>query len=631
MVDANISAEKRFFQKLDRILGNRYHLKVKLGDPKSDSKRKIWLPLKAESEKYDDYDEYLKNMKEHNYHELGHVLFTDACLDDCVEEFIEHLDDLSNFDVDNLSESVAVPNFINRLEDARVEQMMTDVFPAVSKYFEKVMYDIADPEMNSYGIIETNKLTFFDTYLRRFLDDDFRQIYAKEFYQEIVYDFDDPDRAFDKIRKYMDEYYKASDYKNRMRYAAKLFVLLDETSGSSYKWGPPESAPFGQGYKTRSLSRNRQKKLEKQQEQTVENDDLESMDGQEVENTDLDVESESGAEDRAEEGSARSSGESGEQSQMEQEQEDSSQKIDTDKFGGDIESEIEQEIEQDKRTIRTGGGWSPYKAPKKGGEHEMPAIDWIKQNKDDLVARKQQIKRTIRQLRAGLRPQYDRNQRSGKIDVRSVMQAQKNGSTRVFKKFKKDKRGKTRLATVLLLDRSGSMAIGPLQKTYGASWCISRALEETNNRVCELAYNTQCKTISDWRGKGRYRYTSSGGTNPAKALYVSSLKINDIHQLESELIPMVFLITDGVYNPGAVNFEGYSPEQEVKTIQQQGGKVAEIILQEMDEGSQFWKNRDEVFDYVETCPDLDELPSVLEKILVDVEQEFLKEERMMTM
>lgn len=184
---------------------------------------------------------------------------------------------------------------------------------------------------------------------------------------------------------------------------------------------------------------------------------------------------------------------------------------------------------------------------------------------------------------------------------------------------------KTKLATIILIDKSIPMSGDGLPMALGASWCVRKALEETDNKVSEIAFDQEHIELKDWFGKPNYNIWASGGTDPNKALYIASPKIRDICQYNDELNPLVILITDGQYDPQYKDpSTGYSSQDMVERLQKMGAKVAEITLSGREKTFQIEGNREKIFDYQESCPDPDGLPIVMEGILEDMQKGFIE-------
>jgi uncharacterized protein YegL len=285
----------------------------------------------------------------------------------------------------------------------------------------------------------------------------------------------------------------------------------------------------------------------------------------------------------------------------------------------EIDEDVEEEIIEDVNVIKSGGGYSPWKQPSKT---ETKFNFNMKEKEDYMRLKSRQIQRVIHDMRLDLREHWIRHQRTGRIEIGRAMTAQRNGNMKFFRRFKQDITKETRLATAILIDRSGSMAGSDLTNALISSWCISNALMETKNKVIEITFNTGMKIVKNWGEKSNYEGVhASGGTNPDYALHIAHLKLSDIKQYDSKLIPVIIVITDGNYALG----DDWGAGRKIKQIKR---NFPEAIFVEINlfssENDVNTDMKSKFYDYVEYCPDIDYLHKKMQSILEKIEYKFLE-------
>lgn len=657
MVKAKTGAEKRFFQKLNRIITGRYTILVKPGiRASSDTKRNVSLPFSDFSSEFSEYPEYFKNVKTLNYHEVGHLMFTPYDMSEAFGRVRERLREICDNEFISLRNSAT--HFINMLEDCRVEMQFSSAYPNSKKYFTAFLLSI---EKKSTEMFSSNQIGYFDTWGRKFLPTK----YIADKRSKFIENNNLSKTEIQKMDNLIDEFVMTDGAEDWINALAKIIKYADEIihdsshpdAGISTKLSSVVSRKkgvnngFTEGYKTSKMPKKDSRRIKKQVEDDIDRvkKSVEEMDEkkqnkeenkenyEQSDNADSDEEdAESTAnkdekdESKYKEGNSSSddtneeddnsdtdknnNADSEDANKSEEKEDTEDEDFDLDECIDENNEEIEKEIEDDIQIVRQGGGYSAYSKKSIGDTAPKNVTE------DELKAGTAQLERVIKNMRIGLKEKYDTHQRTGKLDMRAAMHAQQSGNLRVFKKYRKNKERETRLAVVILIDRSGSMLGGKSRKAYSASWQIRKALEETDNKACEIAFNTGVRVIKDWNGRPNYWKTHPlGGTNPHNAIKVAGSKLETILQSDPSLNPMIIIITDGQYSP-SVGVERTIRMIDRLTESKNGTKVAEIVL---DYKMRHSERKEKMYDYVYSCEDIDKLPSVLETILKAVEQEFL--------
>jgi hypothetical protein len=266
------------------------------------------------------------------------------------------------------------------------------------------------------------------------------------------------------------------------------------------------------------------------------------------------------------------------------------------------------------------GIYSPYG---KGGEERRYFKELIE---EDDIGREEQIVKMLRQLRLDFESQWQTRRKGGRIDLKSAIKAEKNGSTRIFKKCKPFSHRGTKFPIIILVDESGSM-IGwknhsPHKWALKLAWSISEAFEKEGSKVIVMHFSSDCKLIKDWSGKLNHGHIPGGGTDPAKALWVAKLKLDEIGQHIKKLKSLVIIFTDAIY-PTTDDLA-----EAVEILHEDGAKIIEVKIpnhrpDSLEENKRYEKGKEKIYDYVFKIESPNELLPHLEKTLKDIETEFL--------
>ncbi|OKY78497.1 MAG: vWFA domain containing protein [Candidatus Methanohalarchaeum thermophilum] len=577
-INTKPEAERRFLQKLDRILLGDGDLIVSKDLNNLRKASGFFLPFKKKSKEFEDYKSYLIELKSLNYHKIAHIMFSDLRISE-LEEAIKNEVGAKN----HLVKSLSVENFVTKIEDARVEQKFVKVYPFSKKYFENKIYREASK----------GNVGFLDVYCRKFLENDFRKklimnslngnLYQRNPLENVSssllddntyhgLDQDLDKSGYRKLKKNLDLFLFSENKKRRIKKAADSFKLIPELY-------PNSDPPFGKD-KGLSFKVNKTESVDIKKE--VDSDLISELNTKELSNSNK---------------------------EREHEVDEKSQD-----FVNDTEEELKKDVEEDEELIKKGGGWSPNSVDSK--EESISLKDFFD---EEMVTRKNQIKRVLKEIKLDMKEQWRRNERKGKIDLRSAMNAEKEGHSRIFKRYYPNKEKENSLAAILLIDKSGSMDGELIYKALKSCWSIRKALEELNEKVCVIAFDTDYKIIKDWFKEPNYELGAGGGTNPQKALKAADKKIEEILQFDRKLNPVIISITDSKYDPKTK--QGIKkPIDRIKSLKNQyNSKIAEINI---NEENPIYDKTDS-FDYYTNCPNIEKLPEALEKIIKSIKIELL--------
>ena len=114
---------------------------------------------------------------------------------------------------------------------------------------------------------------------------------------------------------------------------------------------------------------------------------------------------------------------------------------------------------------------------------------------------------------------YEKRLLSGRIDPREAMRHSWNGNPRIFKRFEEDQLDEAKLALALVMDKSGSMSTtDPEEITKKAGSALAWAATKAGFEVMVLAFDGRCHVVKAPHERGYRDYDYGGGTNPTRAL-----------------------------------------------------------------------------------------------------------------
>lgn len=244
--------------------------------------------------------------------------------------------------------------------------------------------------------------------------------------------------------------------------------------------------------------------------------------------------------------------------------------IDEESVEGDIEFDTEGDIKAIYKEIGT------HKEAGIGSqEYESDNEDLEIETKHRSISR--QIQNTIRLIKNDLKSTHEQGKRTGKINIKRVMNSKKTGDTRVFSKFRQNKLDKTKIGTILLLDKSGSMSGLPFDKAIQSSWVLSDALEKTKNKVCIIEFGEGHNVIKDFNRRGKFkkknRLEFDRITDSSTALKETQTKIKKFNKIENIKNWIVFILTDGRWNRGS-----RESEETIKNLNKAGVETILIFF-----------------------------------------------------
>ncbi len=139
---------------------------------------------------------------------------------------------------------------------------------------------------------------------------------------------------------------------------------------------------------------------------------------------------------------------------------------------------------------------------------------------------------------------YERGLLGGRVDPREAMKHSWNGNPRIFKRFTEDQIDEAKLSLALVLDKSGSMSTsdpGEISKKAGSA--LARAATKAGFEVMALAFDGGCHIVKTPRESGFRDYDYGGVTDPTQALLRAERFLK-----ESAYSPILILVSDGEFD-----------------------------------------------------------------------------------
>lgn len=159
------------------------------------------------------------------------------------------------------------------------------------------------------------------------------------------------------------------------------------------------------------------------------------------------------------------------------------------------------------------------------------------------------IKKVLRNARIDLRNSYLREQSSGRLDVRRVLNT-KGLSSKVFRKYRENRLGRGKIAAAILLDASGSMHFPQWTAVRDAAWVVANALVESGDAVQVHQFSSgsdQMVMLPFGRSACNWERMFNGGTEASPSLRVAR---DDLQRMKNKGFEQrfMFIFTDGVFD-----------------------------------------------------------------------------------
>ena len=456
-----------------------------------------------------------------NYHELAHIIFTDASHSK-IEAFYNKL-----YQDNHYSLPIAFYHLfdaVNLLEDCRAENLFSSLYDRAKYYFSYAVVQILlsskrkNPQDYNFG-------NYLLMYGRKFLNIDLSS------YKKSISNVSDAD--IKSGENLVDSYIIEKDMEKRLAIAYSLALLLHKNNQNA------SSTSSSNSLNTAGRKGGKKQRID----QTVEVLKQILKTGQwKIETEDDDDD------DNSEEKSDKKSDKKGNKSKS-QSDKDAKDEKDVEKVEKNKLEKLERQVQKllDKVADKIEKDVEDLKSAIKGDEFaQLDGIKFLPTEVERLESKK--VTQVLRILRGDLIASVRKFQKSGQLDIQSAMRAQKEDSMNIFRKNRLNKIDKSKLGVAILLDGSSSVDNSEFNKEITAAWCLSNAVESVGNKVEVIEFSNSCKVIKGFNSAGDWKRHYNGGTIVAKPLKLAMTDLLKLQKKENINNLIAIVVSDGAFN-----------------------------------------------------------------------------------
>ncbi len=415
----------------------------------------------------------------------------------------------------------------NILEDVRIENLDAVRYRNIRKYFTYTAHKFISKDFSDESL-KSSIVPYVLYYGRKFIDrkiiEDLRKARVNKYGEDLI----------KKAEKIVDDYLFANDEMNQFVGATRLAILFAQNSISMRK--PGGSSPVVRGAKKKENEKSTEKLRR-------------GIDAMERESTKDESDDEQESDDESDEDDEENTGgkkaKKSKQGKSEQKSDESGQDV-LDRLNDiakDALEEINSEVQGELVQVNHGSGAGFGEGDFVSGEGKQPIAHFLETH-HHVTANK--IRDIIKVIRNGLEAHYVKGEKSGKLDIRAVMNSSRtNNYTRVFRKWKTGRIGKAKMSVSLILDNSGSMC-RYYKSLLGSAWCLNKALESTGDYCQIIKYNSGYKIVKGFFEKsGDWGIGCDGNTYLSASLQETLNGIRFLKQKHQVQNHIVIVFTDG--------------------------------------------------------------------------------------
>ena len=532
---------------------------------------------------YMNYDELYRLTKEDvakfitlskgiNYHELAHILYSDISLKR-IEEFVWKRGNTSQFNLNNYF------SVFNMLEDCRIENLFSADYNRAKYYFSFAAITILAGKHD-----DKNNLYAFSNYVllygRKFLNID-----LTPYRKSIEID----NNIIKRAEAIVDEFIISNDIPQKLELAFEMMNILitdakTKVNNISSSASLNSTRKSGKKDRIKETVDNLKKEL-KEQEEAGESALTIDMDEDDEGEENEDGEESEGDGDNKDEKDLMDNLDDLENKEKEDKEQEKTHKeklkeIDEDKNLTPKQKEKAKEKEKEKQEEKKA------ESMKEKGEYEKKILDKLQEliedsleniqteihndmntlniimNKDDFAAydgekfiptelerfEAKKVEQVLKILKGDLNTSLKKFQKCGKFDIQSAMKNEKAQDLKVFAKHELNKIDKSRLGVSILLDTSGSIQDRDYKTEMSATWCLSEALKNTNNKIQVIEFSQACKAIKSFSSEGDWRRHFNSNTNvinPLKMAFNDLLKLKKTQDINNLVC---IIVSDGQFD-----------------------------------------------------------------------------------
>ena len=162
-----------------------------------------------------------------------------------------------------------------------------------------------------------------------------------------------------------------------------------------------------------------------------------------------------------------------------------------------------------------------------------------------MIRNSNKISRGLKKLNTDLKQGYINKQRSGRLNVRSLVNRKSQLDTKVFKKWLPSQIKKTKMLVNLFIDGSGSMSGRKWETTLGALWIINEAFNKDDNKIMAYQFSNRYAKIKGYDEKLTRPNFMGGNTYVLKSLMDALPQIERYKKANGYSNVLNIVITDG--------------------------------------------------------------------------------------
>jgi hypothetical protein len=561
--DVDTVAVSMLLQKINRILAENEKIIVSIassGIAECDiRKNRIFINfsrLKGMSKTLEDYLVLVKGV---DYHELGHILYTDMDSEKISAYYSEYYAKNGRNVSFSYSEYFDV---INLLEDCRMENLFSSVYDRAKFYFSFAAIEIL--LKRAYTSDSYNLSNYLLLYGRKFLNVD-----LKDYKKRVLSMHTITPAIVNEGEQLVNAFIFEVDINKKLDIGIKLAILLNKANQKTNNLsdnGSLSSKLGKKGVRDKNIA-EAVKKLKEKLENGEFNLDSESENSEESESKENEDSQESkhcksgknSSEKKASKKSSRKISDGDKDDEYDEEdgdyEDEGDDEEDGDKFDNNMTTtkqlldklketitdnleNIQNEIARDVDTINAAIGKDEF--CQLDGEMFNPT--------EQERAESRKVQQVLRILRGDLSASVRKFQKSGSLDIQSAMRAEKMDTMNIFRRVRLNVVDKSKLGVAVLLDSSSSVRNSEFRDELKATWVLSNALESVKGRVEVIEFSDYNKVIKGFNSSGDWKRHYDGGTQVSPALKVARLDLLKLKQKERVNNLIVFIVSDGAFN-----------------------------------------------------------------------------------
>jgi hypothetical protein len=158
-----------------------------------------------------------------------------------------------------------------------------------------------------------------------------------------------------------------------------------------------------------------------------------------------------------------------------------------------------------------------------------------------------ELEKNLSKMNNELASGYQPKNRSGRINVRSLLNRKNELDVKIFNRYQPDKLKLTKAQVNIYIDGSGSMS-SEWDKAVRTMWIINEALNRDDNKIMIYQFSHQFERVKEYDQPLTVPRMMGGGTNPAPAINNSIPIIEAYRKSKNFNFIVDVIITDGEFS-----------------------------------------------------------------------------------